>query len=592
LEKAMTTDYLILGGGSAGCVMAARLSEDPKNNVTLVEAGRDLTAETMPDIIRSRYPGQAYLHPDNIWTNLTALMGLPPSNSKTDTRAARRYEQGRILGGGSAVNAMVANRGAPGDYDEWGALGAAGWNWDAALPYFRKLEHDADFNDAYHGQTGPIPIRRIKPDRMSPFVQAVCDTLAARGHPKRPDQNGLWTDGVYVGAIAVSDRGERVPASIAYLTPEVRHRANLRIITDHLVDQLVIEGKRVTGAMILPANGGAGQRQTLNAPNVILCMGAIHTPALLMRSGIGPATILSSQGISVIAGLEGVGANLMEHPSTAISTYLPPVSRLKDLREHHDHAILRFSSKIADAPEGDMHAAMIARSGWHSIGQRVGTLFIWVNKSYSRGFVKLRSRDVHEEPEVDFRLLSDWRDLERLKMGFRLGAKTLSDPLMDGHRGTVFPTSYSPRVAKIAGPGFVNSLQRGLFGAMLDYAGPTRNWLIHSAVTLGIKLDHLLSDDAALTAFITQSVGGVWHASGTCRMGAADDPLAVTDGQGRVRGIEGLRICDASLMPSIPRANTNTPTLMLSERMADLVKQSAAQGQDGIDVSTTRAGVA
>lgn len=235
-----------------------------------------------------------------------------------------------------------------------------------------------------------------------------------------------------------------------------------------------------------------------------------------------------------------------------------------------------------------MHAAMIARSGWHAIGQRVGTLFIWVNKSYSRGYVRLRSRDVREEPEVDFRLLSDWRDLERLKLGFRVGAQTLSDPLMDGHRGTVFPTSYSPRVAKIAGPGFVNAVQRGLFGAMLDYAGPSRNWLIHSAVTLGIKLEHLLADDAALTAFITQGVGGVWHASGTCRMGAADDAQAVTDGQGRVHGLDGLRICDASIMPSIPRANTNTPTLMLSERLADLVKQSAAQGQDRATLGAAR----
>jgi len=219
-----------------------------------------------------------------------------------------------------------------------------------------------------------------------------------------------------------------------------------------------------------------------------------------------------------------------------------------------------------------MHAAMIARSGWHSVGQRIGTLFIWVNKSYSRGVVSLRSREARQEPHVDFRLLSDWRDLERLKMGFRVGAKTLSDPLMDGQRGTVFPTSYSPRVAKIGAPGFVNGVQRGVFGAMLDFAGVLRPWLIHKVVTLGITLDELLADDVALTDFLRQSVGGVWHASGTCRMGASDDPLAVADGEGRVRGVEGLRICDASLMPSIPRANTNTPTLMMAERIADLIK--------------------
>jgi 5-(hydroxymethyl)furfural/furfural oxidase len=567
------TDYLILGGGTAGCALAARLTEDAKTSVILVEAGRNLTAETMPANVRTRYPGRAFLDPDNIWPALIALMSAPPPAGQADKRAPRRYEQARILGGGSAINAMVANRGAPGDYDEWGALGAEGWSWDSALPYFRKLERDCDFGGEYHGKDGPIPIRRIKPDRMSPFIKAVSDTLIARGHPARPDQNGEWTDGVYVGAIALSDSGERVPVSIAYLSPEVRRRPNLRIVTDRLVDRILFDGKRATGAVIAPADGAGGATETLTARETIVCCGAIHTPALLMRSGLGPADALAKHGIPVVAGIAGIGQNLMEHPSTAVSAYLPPKSRLADLDEHHDHAILRFSSNIGDAPVGDMHAAMIARSGWHSVGQRVGTLFIWVNKAYSRGAVSLRSRNAFEEPDVDFRLASDQRDLDRLKMGFRLGAKTLTDPLMDGHRGTVFPTSYSPRVAAIGGPGAFNAAQRGLFGAMLDGAGPLRPWLIRSFVTQGVTLADLISDDAALTAFIRGSVGGVWHASGTCRMGRADDPLAVTDSNGRVREVEGLRICDASLMPSIPRANTNTPTLMLTERIADLIKQ-------------------
>jgi 5-(hydroxymethyl)furfural/furfural oxidase len=564
------TDYLILGGGSAGCVLAARLSEDPKTRVTLVEAGRDLTYETMPSHVRARYVGRAYLDPDFIWPDLVARIGPPPGNGP-DTRAPRRYEQGRGLGGGSVVNAMVANRGAPGDYDEWGAHGAQGWSWDNVLPYFRKLEHDFDFDGPYHGQSGPIPIRRIKPERMSPFVKAVCDTLVARGHPAKADQNGEWTDGVYVGAIAVSERGERAPASIAYLTPEVRRRPNLKILTDRIADRILFEGGRAIGAIVVPAGGGDGE--TLKAEVTIVSAGALHTPALLMRSGVGPGADLAAHGVAVVADRAGVGQNLMEHPSTAVSTYLPPRSRLADLGEHHDHAILRFSSGVADAPEGDMHAAMIARSAWHSVGQRVGTLFIWVNKAYSRGAVTLRSADPRIDPDVDFRLLSDWRDLERLKYGFRLGAKTLSDPLMDGHREIVFPTSYSPRVAKAAGPGMFKAAQRGLLGAMLDYSGPLRASVIHGVVTLGVTVEQLLNDEQALTDFIRQSVGGVWHASGTCRMGAAGDPLAVTDAAGRVRGVEGLRICDASLMPTIPRANTNTPTLMMAERIADLIKQ-------------------
>lgn len=565
------TDYLILGGGSAGCVLAARLSEDPRIEVVLIEAGRDLTDETMPDHVRSRYPGRAYLDPENIWPSLVARMGPPAANGQ-DRRMPRRYEQGRILGGGSAVNAMVANRGAPGDYDEWGAAGAEGWTWQNCLPYFRKLETDADFDGDYHGGSGPIPIRRIKPERMSPFVKAVSDTLAARGYKPKPDQNGEWADGIYVGAIAVSDKGERVPASIAYLTPEARRRPNLKILTGWLAQRIVFEGTKATGAVVAPAER-SGETRTLSAREVIIASGALHGPALLMRSGIGPAGQLLRLGIAPVVNRAGVGANLMEHPSTAVSTYLPPHARLTDLDEHHDHAILRFSSNIGGAPGGDMHAAMIARSGWHFVGQRIGTLFIWVNKAYSRGAVTLRSPDPWQEPDVDFRLLSDERDLERLKYGFRLGARTLSDPLMRGHASTVFPTSYSPRVAKIAGPGLANSVQRGVFGAMLDHSGPLRPWLIHTAVTLGTRLDHLLADDAALTGFLRDSVGGVWHASGTCRMGAAGDPRAVTDARGLVHGTSGLRICDASLMPTIPRANTNTPTLMMAERIADLIKQ-------------------
>jgi 5-(hydroxymethyl)furfural/furfural oxidase len=568
------TDYLILGGGSAGCVLAARLSEDARNKVVLVEAGRDITLDTMPDNIRSRYPGRAFLDPANIWGSLTAYIGAPLGN--TDNRAPRRYEQARVLGGGSAINAMVANRGAPGDYDEWGAMGAQGWSWEAVLPYFRKLERDCDFDDPhYHGRNGPIPIRRIRPDRMSPFAKALCDTLVARGHPAMPDQNGEWADGVYIGAIATSDEGERVPACVAYLTPEVRRRPNLEVRTDLLADRLLFDDKRCTGARVVPAGGSSGAPTTLGAHETIVSCGAIHTPALLMRSGVGPADELGRLGIPVVAALAGVGRNLMEHPSTAVSTYLPPPLRLADLDEHHDHAILRYSSKIADAPEGDMHVAMIARSGWHEVGRRVGTLFIWVNKSYSRGHVTLRSSDPRAEPDIDFRLLSDWRDMERLKGGFRLGAKLLTDPLMLARCGPAFPTSYSERVMRVAGPGLVNAAQRRVLAAMLDVAGGLRPWVIHSVVTLGLRLDRLLADDAALTEFIGTSVGGVWHASGTCRMGAASDPLAVTDGAGRVRGLEGLRVCDASLMPAIPRANTNTPTIMMAERICDLMKASS-----------------
>ncbi|MBB3237424.1 GMC family oxidoreductase [Phyllobacterium endophyticum] len=562
----MIVDHLILGGGSAGCVLAARLSADPRRTVVLVEAGRNISADDIPDDIRSRYPGRAYLDRRNIWSQLTARMAYAPSAAPSSSRC---YEQARLLGGGSAINALMANRGAPEDYAEWQALGAEGWGWDDCLPYFLKIETDRDFNGPLHGQDGPLTIRRVSDDKISPFVDHVMQTLNRRGHPIRPDQNGPWEDGVFRGAIAVSDRGERIPTSLAYLTPDVRQRPNLRIITQTIATQILFVGRRATGAQLSGA-----MAETIHAAEVIVSAGAIHSPALLLRSGIGPAGDLASAGVNVLVGRKGVGRNLMEHPSIAVAAYLPPHMRVRDRAEHHEQAIWRFSSGLDGAPRGDMHAAILSRSGWHSVGLRLGSMFFWVNKSYSRGSVRLAAANPKAEPDVDFRMLSDERDLSRLKLALRMGAEALCDPFMNGHRGTVFPSSYSPRVAKLAGPGAWNALQRGMLAGLLDMAGPLRSALVHSAITLGTTMRDLLADDDALTDFVRSHVGGTWHPSGTCRMGLADDPMAVTSATGRVYGIEGLRVCDASLMPSIPCANTNLPTIMIAERVADFILAS------------------
>lgn len=564
----MITDYLILGGGSAGCVLAARLSEDPNRRVILVEAGRDISASDMPDAIRSRYPGRAYLDTNNIWAKLKAHMGAFGNNS--DSRASRRYEQAKILGGGSAINALMANRGAPADYDEWERLGAQSWNWENCLPYFRKIEADRDFSGPLHGQDGPISIRRIDDKRISPFVDRVMRTIDKNGWPIGEDQNGEWHDGTYRGAIAVSDQGERLPTSVAYLTDEVRKRPNLKIMTGFTAVKITFDGRKATGA-VLRSTAQNTDDITLNAHEVIVASGAIHSPALLMLSGIGPSQHLTSLGIPIVHALAGVGQNLMEHSSIAVAAYLPPAARNRDALEHHEQAIWRYSSELPGTPSGDMHSAILARSGWHSVGNRIGSLFFWVNKSYSRGAVSLSSSDDNDEPNVDFRMLSDERDLIRLKDAVRKGAAILSDPNMRDYAGTIFPSSYTPRVAKVATPGTWNAFQRGTLSAMLDAAGPLRTALVHAAITSGVSINSLLEDDAELTNFVRQHVGGTWHPSGTCRMGATGDPLAVTDASGKVHGVDGLRVCDASLMPAIPCANTNMPTIMVAEKIADTI---------------------
>lgn len=557
-------DYLILGGGSAGCVLAARLSEDARATVCLVEAGRDISARTMPDAIRSRYPGRAYLDTRNIWQALKARMST--------SAAWRRYEQARLLGGGSAINALMANRGSPADYDEWEALGADGWNWRSCLPYFRKLETDCDFSGDLHGNDGPVRIQRTAWPRISPFVRAVLAALAERGQGLHDDQNGPWEDGTFIGSIAVSAKGERIPSSVCYLDDAVRARGNLTLRTGEIVEQILFEGKRATGARIVRADG---TREALKARRVIVSAGAIHSPALLMRAGIGPSDDLAALGIEVLADRPGVGRNLMEHPSIAVSAFLPRAARTPFPDEHHEQAIVRFSSGLPDTVQGDMHGAILSRSGWHSVGYRLGTIFFWVNKSYSRGRVTLASSSAFDEPNVEFAMLSDSRDLERLKLALRFGASILASPSMKAHRDVIFPSSYSPRVAAVAVPGTWNAVQRGALSALLDIAGPLRGGLIEGVVTQGVRIDELLADDRAMTAFVMRNVGGTWHPSGTCRMGSPDDAYAVTDSCGAVYGVDGLYVCDASLMPSIPCANTNVPTIMIAERVADALRSNA-----------------
>lgn len=566
---AREADFLIVGGGSAGCTLAARLSENPRVNVVLCELGPDLREEAMPPEIKSTYPSRAFFTRDFFFSDLQAYLGDVPGNVKRERKLAR-YEQARVLGGGSSINGLCGNRGAPGDYNEWSEMGATGWSWEACLPYFRKLERDADFVNDQHGSEGPIAIHRLPFDSCSGFVHSTIDLLKKRGYRFVDDQNGEWGDGIARVAMTASTENVRSSAAISYLTGEVRRRPNFTVLTGALVEKIRFEGKRAVGVDIRVGD----ERATIRARQTVVSSGTINTPAVLMRSGVGPAEKLAKLGISVIADVQGVGRRLLEHPAIGISMFLKPDVRYRVTDRHHTQAHFRFSSKVEDCPPADLHMAVLARTAWHDVGAQLGTYYLWINKSYSEGEITLRSADPAQSPLIDFRLLSDRRDHQRMKIAFRTIAELAMASELDGIRHEVFPTIFSDRVRSVSAPTAWNAFQTGVFAKILD-TGIAREQLIKTFIA-PFDLKELIANESTLDQFLHDGVVGVWHPVGSCRMGSADDPLAVTDSSGRVRGLEGLRICDASLMPSIPCANTNIPTIMLSERIADLIKAEMA----------------
>ena len=512
----MTYDYLIVGGGSAGAVLADRLSADGSARVGLVEAGPDYRSSQVPEAMRGPNPHRVVTEAAYSPYRWDALQAR-----RTKAQSPRRYWAGKGVGGSSSINGQIAIRGVPEDFDGWAAAGCRGWSFADVLPAFRRLEHDLKFGAReYHGDGGPIPIYRAPVHRWGAVDGAFAQAALESGHPWAEDHNAPGATGLSPYAINSRD-GVRVSTNEAYLEG-ARDRENLTIHGDAHVDKVLFEGDRAIGVRVRIAQIWG----ELHSRVVILCAGSLHSPAILLRSGVGPRADLRALGIETRADLP-VGASLQDHPAMFMPIALRDDCVSLD-GERHTNACVRYDSGLGGAGPNDM--MMVALNGFgdslaiHTKGegrpQRPGLVGVWVNQCFSRGTLRLVSANPFDAPEIDLNLLDHPSDLARMRDGFRrLQALGASPSIRD-----------------------IGTVDAGFLEQRSDD-----------------EIDALLMKDA----------GDTQHPTSTCRMGADDDPAAVVDSECRVRGLEGLLVVDASVMPSVVRANTHLTTVMIAERMCE-----------------------